>query len=213
MLAAASLLVALAAAAGAGATALDRASLATAWLCLLLLGATLLVGPRQARRTGRPVTNHLLRRDLGIWCAINGLVHLGIAFAISMTPLYMASVVDAAPGWPGLAPRQLYLWAVSGSLVIAAIFVLLLGLSSNRALRRLGPRWWKRLQRASYLAFLLTVAHAAVFQRLEGRAWPLVLLLAGVAVAVLAGQWLGWRAVRRARWSPGHADGKAGPIA
>lgn len=188
---------ALAAAFAGNADPLDRVSLATAWLCLLLFAAALLVGPAHALRTGRPVANHLLRRDLGIWCALNGLAHLGIAFAISMTPAYMQAWVDGAPAWPS-APvrRELYLWAVIGSLVVAALFVLLLALSSNVAMRRLGPAWWKRLQRGSYIAFVLTVAHSVVFQLIEGRTAWLVALLWLLAIAVAAAQAAGWRRVR-----------------
>jgi len=178
---------------------LDGVSLATSWLCLLLLAAALLVGPAHALRTGRPLANHLLRRDLGIWCALNGLVHLGIAFAISMTPAYVGAFVDGAAGWPAAATRRLmYTWAVIGSLVVAAIFLLLLALSSNRAISLVGPARWKRLQRASYPAFALTVAHGAAFQLIEARSAWLVTLLWAVALLVLLSQAAGWRRVRAA---------------
>lgn len=190
----------LAVATGAAADALDRASLTLAWLCLALFAGALTIGPLHALRTGRLLTNHLLRRDLGIWCALTGLAHLGIAFAISMTPAYMQAYIDVAGAWP--APgvrRQLYSWAVIGSLVIAAVFLVLLALSSNAALRRVGPTWWKRLQRLSYLAFALTVLHSVAFQVIESRSAWLVALLVLLTGAVLATQLAGWSRLRGAR--------------
>jgi len=183
---------ALAAAAGDPAGATDRVSLALSWACLLLLAGALAIGPLHALRTGRPLLNHLLRRDLGTWGALCGLAHLALAFAISMTPAYIQSWVDGALAWPAPSVRRsLYFWAVVGSLVIAALFVLLVGLSSNRALALIGARWWKRLQRLAYLAFALTVAHAAAFQVIESRSPWLVALLAAVTVGVLALQLAG----------------------
>jgi hypothetical protein len=92
--------------AGAPADALDRASLVIAWACVLLLAAALAIGPVHALRHGRPLTNHLLRRDLGIGGALCGLAHLAIAFDISMTPAYLQLWVDGATAWPAPAARR-----------------------------------------------------------------------------------------------------------
>ena len=171
---------------------LDRVSLTLSWLCLLLFAAALLVGPIYALRTGRITTNHLPRRDLGIWCALTGLAHLAISFKISMTPIYMQIYVDGASAWPGPeVRREMYKWAVLGSLAIAALFVLLLALSNNFSLRRLGPVWWKRLQRSGYAAFGLTVAHGIAFQIIESRSVWLVTALALLTATVVAGQLAG----------------------
>jgi DMSO/TMAO reductase YedYZ heme-binding membrane subunit len=178
---------------------LDRASLTLSWACLLCFAGALLVGPLHALRTGRLQLNHLLRRDLGIWCAVTGLAHLALSFRISMTPDYMQLYVYGAEAWP--APelrRQLYGWAVIGSLVVAALFTLLLLLSNNLALRRLGPVWWKRLQRTSYVAFVLTVAHSVIFQLIESRTAVLVAALVIVTLSVLIAQVRGWSSVRAA---------------
>jgi DMSO/TMAO reductase YedYZ heme-binding membrane subunit len=177
------------------ATARDRASLLTAWLCFAFLLAALSIGPRHAMRTGRPLLNNLVRRDLGIWAALTGLAHLGFATAVVMTPAYFRNYItgpDDAP-LPGLAG-----WAGTASIlagyVIGCLFLLLLALSSDRALRRLGPVRWKRWQRSAYVAFGLSVAHGVVFQFIEQRtgAW-LAALLVGT-VAVLGLQRLGQRA-------------------
>jgi DMSO/TMAO reductase YedYZ heme-binding membrane subunit len=172
--------------------ALDRLSFVTAWLCLLLFAATLLVGPLHVRRTGRLPGNHLLRRDLGIWCVITGMVHFFLAFKVSMNLEYMELYVRGAGTWPVPAVRELmYRWAVLGSLLIAVLFLLLLALSNNLAIRLLGKRWWKRLQRASYPAFALTVGHSIAFQILEARTVWLVAAFAVITAAVLIAQYAG----------------------
>lgn len=172
--------------------ALDRLSFVTAWLCLLFFAGALLVGPLHVRRTGRLPGNHLFRRDLGIWCVITGMVHFFLAFKVSMNPEYMALHVRGAEGWPAAEVRELmYTWAVLASLVIAALFLLLLALSNNLAIRLLGNRWWKRLQRASYPAFVLTVGHSIAFQILEARTGWLVAALAVIIAAVLIAQYAG----------------------
>lgn len=188
----------LAAMAGTDAGAGDRVSLVTSWICMVLLSAALLIGPVYARRSGRPLLNHLLRRDLAVWGAIAGLIHFGMAFKYSMNMEYMTTFIDGALAAPAPAVRRsLYFWSVIGGLVIAVLFLLLLALSSNAALRLVGARWWKRLQRASYVAFALTAAHGVAFQLIEARSLPLVLLFAALIVVVLAGQAAGAAAVRR----------------
>jgi DMSO/TMAO reductase YedYZ heme-binding membrane subunit len=192
-------LMGLAAVAGPTPAAGDRVSLMTSWICMALLTAALLVGPLQARRTGRPLLNHPLRRDLGVWGALAGLIHFALAFKYSMNMEYMAAFIDGAADGPSpLVRRALYKWSVIGGIAIAVLFALLLALSSNAALRGIGARWWKRLQRTSYVAFLLTAAHGVVFQVIEARSLPLVLLFAALTSAVIAGQLAGVAAVRRA---------------
>lgn len=160
-----------------------------AWLCLLFLAGTLLIGPLHVRRTGRLPGNHLFRRDLGIWCVITGMVHFFLAFKVSMNLEYMELYVRGAEQWPAPAVRDLmYRWAVLASLVIAVLFLLLLTLSNNLATRLLGNRWWKRLQQASYPAFVLTAGHSIAFQIIEARTGWLVAALAIIIAAVVIAQ-------------------------
>lgn len=177
---------------GNAALALDRASLATAWICVALFSAALLVGPAAISRAGRPVLNSLLRRDLGIWCALAGLAHLTLATVLVMSPVYFRSYITGPPGapLPGVAG-----WAGTGSIlagyVVGLVFLLLLAISNNWSLQRLGPGRWKRWQRSASLAFGLTVVHGAVFQIIEGRSLVWLPPLLAMTGAVL---WLRRRA-------------------
>ena len=171
-----------------------RLSLLTAWFCTGVLVTALAWGPVQVLRTGRPVLNSLVRRDLGIWAALAGLAHLWLATVVVMTPAYFQTYITPGDGSePGLAG-----WIGTGSIlagyVVGLLFLMLLGLSSNRVLKRLGPERWKRLQRWAWPAFLLTVGHGLVFQVIEGRAGLWILILSTGLLTVV---WLRWQARRR----------------
>lgn len=171
--------------AGPPGTAQGRLSLATAWLCLGFLVAALAIGPWQTLRTGRPVLNHLARRDLGIWAGLTGLLHLGFATAVVMTPAYFASYIrPGGEGLPGLAG-----WIGTGSIlagyVIGLAFLVLLAVSNNASLRRLGPERWKRIQRWAVGIFVATAVHGVIFQFIEGRTGPWLLALAVATAGVL----------------------------
>lgn len=171
--------------AGDPAGALDRVSLLTAWLCFLLLITTLAIGPWQALKTGRPLLNNLLRRDLGIWAAITGLAHLCLATAEVMQPAYFSTYITGPPeapmpGWAG--------WIGTASIVAGylagLIFILLLGLSNNLSLRRLGNARWKKLQRIATTALALAATHGIVFQVIEGRTGAWLVGLVAISLAI-----------------------------
>ena len=174
-----------AAAAGSETTALDRISIVTAYQCLLLLGVALLIGPWQSRRTGRPVLNSHLRRDVGIWAGLTGLVHFWLGNQLSMNFEYLGIWVNNPDLTPGPAVREeLYMWGTIAGYIVAVLILLLLALSSDRILKWLGATRWKRLQRSAYTMFVLTVAHAFIFQFIESRAWLWVLVVAAVTLTV-----------------------------
>lgn len=181
------LAIAAAVGASAGASARESASFATAYLCLALLTIALSIGPVLALRTGRPALNSRLRRDVGIWAGLNGLAHVWLGTLVSMNSAYVAAFVKFAPAPPSAELRNwlFSLGAVAGY-VVGILLLLLLALSSDRALRRLGAPRWKRLQRASYLAFGLTALHGLAFQLIEERSAVLVLLVVALPLAVLA---------------------------
>jgi len=184
--------------AGAGSAALDRVSTVSAYLFLLSISLVLLIGPWRAMRTGRATTNDTLRRDVAIWSAINGLVHLIAGAMQSMTPGYLNLFITHAVNPPPAATRELlFLWSTVAGFVIGALLLILLALSSNRSLTKIGQRWWKRLHRLSYLVFLLTILHGFGFQILESRFWAGYAVVIVISLAVCIAQSLGFRAVSR----------------
>jgi len=184
--------------AGEPAMARDRLSLLTAWLCVALLVAALGIGPWQALRTGRPVINQLLRRDLGIWAALTGLAHLVVATGIVMQAAYFRAYItgppdNPLPGWAGWIGT---LSIVAGYLV-GLLFLMLLALSNHWSLARLGPARWKRLQGAAVVALFLTIAHGVIFQVIEGRTGGWLATLVVVSAAILGLRGRARRAVAR----------------
>jgi len=178
----------------------DRLSIVSAYVCLILYAWTLVTGPIRVLRKRPPQLNLYLRRDIGIWAAISGLLHLLIGTDVAMSPVYLGKFVTGPDGFADAEMRSgLFSWGSVTGFAAGLIFLLLLALSNDYVLRWLGPKWWKRLQRSSYTAFFLFVLHGYAFQALELRAWPLVATLVAVTVAVSWLQIRGARATRHAR--------------
>lgn len=133
---------------------------------LVLLALALAVGPLAVLA---PRARGLLawRRALGIWFALTGLLHAALVWngwalwsidrlwGFQELPLASApAVVLVDPGF-GLA-NLMGLVALAWGLLIAAV-------SSDIAMRALGSRSWKFVQRFAYVVFYLAGLHAAYF--------------------------------------------------
>lgn len=189
--------------AGEPAEGMARLSLLTAWLCFVLLAAALCLGPWRVLRGGQPVLNHLLRRDLGIWAALTALAHLLAATAVVMTPVYYGRYINGVDNQPLSAfIGPLSTISIVSGYLIGIVCLLLLGISSNLALRVLGAHRWKSLQRWSYAVFALTAAHGLAFQYIELRTGIWLIALGLCSLVVLTLQLAGRRAVRE-RTQPG----------
>ena len=143
---------------------LSRWSVALAHVSFMLLAAALAIGPaRVLRAQPNPVSSDL-RRDLGIWSGIAGLAHVigGLQIHAGHPLLYF---LRGTPEAIRLAVRtDLFGLTNYVGLVATALVVLLLALSNDRSLRRLGVKRWKAWQRSSYILCALTVGHGAVYQ-------------------------------------------------
>jgi len=163
----------------------ERLSVASAWLCMALLVAVLVIGPLQ-RRDGRPpALNIYLRRDLGCWAALLGWLHFVAGNVVAMNALYVGTFVRGVAAPPGPAIREILFsgGAILG-LIVAVLFLLLLAISSDRAIRLLGLARWKKLQWSAHLVLWLTILHGIAYQVLEARYLPMLGLLAASAVVL-----------------------------
>lgn len=150
-------------------------SLATAYLGLVCLAGALVIGPLQVLAGRTPPLSANLRRDLGIWTAIFAVVHVAFGLVVHMGGRIAEYFFRPFHAGAMPVPRlDAFGFANDVGLFATAILVMLLAISSNRALRMLGPERWKGLQRWSYVATVATALHAAVYQLLDRRAWPFV---------------------------------------
>ena len=150
-------------------------SLATAYLGLLCLAGALVIGPLQVLAGRTPPLSANLRRDLGIWTAVFAVIHVAFGLVVHMGGRIAEYFFRPFHAGAMPVPRlDAFGFANDVGLVATAILIMLLAISSNRALRMLGPERWKALQRWSYVATAATALHAAVYQLLDRRAWPFV---------------------------------------
>lgn len=156
--------------------AVQRWSMATAYVGLALLAATLVTGPYAVLRGRRHPTSTDLRRDIGIWAGLLSLAHFVIGLQVHLKSRYLYWFRDLNDS-VHLRPR-IDAFGLANDLGIAAVVVaiVLLSLSNDLALRRLGARRWKRLQQWNYWLFGLVVLHAVIYEIIEKRAPGFVLL-------------------------------------
>lgn len=182
-----------------------RLSMATAYSGLALLGGTLLLGPFNVLRSGRSPLSTDLRRDLGIWAALVSLVHVvaGLQVHFRGRP-WLYFVAPAELPYQFLSIRlDVFGFANHLGLAAALLAVLLLALSNDLSLRRLGAWRWKMLQRLNYGLLALVVAHGLLYQRLEVRNPRLVMVLVTLTAVVAAVQVAGFWRRRVNRVGPG----------
>jgi methionine sulfoxide reductase heme-binding subunit len=170
---------------------LRRWNLATGYVGLAWLALTLLIGPWNAWR-GRPnPPSQDLRRDVGIWAALVSLAHVVIGLQIHMQGqsrlTYFVPPAQPMRGMPESLMR-VFLFANWTGLASTLVLILLLAISNDVALRRLGTARWKSLQRWNYAGFALMAAHAIAYQVMEKRVLPVIVVFAGTVAIVLFAQ-------------------------
>lgn len=173
-------------------------SAGTAYVGLGCVALSLILGPvNLLRHRPNPVSSDL-RRDLGIWGGVMGLVHVGVGLTVHMQGK-MHLYFLPPPEWGASLPLRADAFGGANYLgvVAAVVLAVLLALSSDSALRRLGSRRWKRWQRLNYIGALAILGHGVLYQLLERRRVGLVLLFALVVAGVLVFQLLGVRQKRR----------------
>ena len=178
--------------------AIWRLSMGSAYASLVLLAVSLAIGPwNKLRARPNPVSGYL-RRDIGIWAGILGLVHVVAGLQVHMKGKMLQYFVpgpEASYRFPlRLDPFGL---ANHAGLVATVLLVMLLVLSNNASLKALGAARWKSLQRWNYAIALLVVVHGAIYMVLEGRRLHWVAVALAIVLAASAMQAAGFRATRK----------------
>ena len=145
---------------------LTRLSFSSAYPALVLLTATLLIGPLKVLAGDRLAVSMDFRRDIGIWAGIVGLFHVAVGQCVHLRGRPWLYYIYENWQQKHFLPVRHDLFGLANYAGIFAVFVLLalLATSNDAALRKLGTPSWKRLQRWNYACFGLTAIHTLTYQ-------------------------------------------------
>lgn len=169
-------------------------SMASGYVGLLAVSIVLILGPwNVVRNRPNPVSTDL-RRDLGIWAGVLGLVHVVTGLQVHFRGRMWLYFLDPS-GRPHPVPLRHDLFGLANFAGLGATLVLLmlLALSNDLSLRALGARRWKSLQRWNYAYLALVIAHTAAYQVVTERARLYVALSVAMVGVVIAAQLAGIR--------------------
>ena len=145
---------------------ISKASFATAYPAMVLLAATLLIGPwNWLRKRPNPVSSDL-RRDIGIWAGILSVLHTAVGQCVHLRGrpwlYYVYGPTEHYHGFP--VRHDAFGFANFTGAISALLVIVLLATSNDYSLRKLGTREWKKLQQWNYGVFALAGAHALLYQ-------------------------------------------------
>jgi len=174
-----------------------RLSMATAYAALAFIAASLALGPwNLLNRRPNPVSS-ALRRDVGICAGALAILHTCIGLTVHLRGRMWMYFFRR------LHPLQLqktkFGFANYTGLIAALLFLLLIFISNDASLRAFGTRRWKSIQRWAYAAFGLSIVHGILFQLVEHRKLPWVLVFSALTALALLAQLLGVLRARRAQ--------------
>jgi sulfoxide reductase heme-binding subunit YedZ len=168
---------------------ISHISIATAYPALFLTATAVFLGPWNVLRGRANPVSFDLRRDIGIWAGMMALVHTAIGLNVHLRGRMWLYFVDehhhVRQDWFGFGNYT--------GFAAALLFLLLLALSNDLSLRRLGRKQWKSLQRWTYAAVILTILHAIAYQHVEERRKVYEVLLGAITLAIVVLQFSGWK--------------------
>lgn len=172
-------------------------SMATAYTSIILLGVTLILGPLNVLKNKNNPVSSDLRRDIGIWCGLMGLVHVIVGIQVHMGNIWLY-FFKAVEGDESFQFRDDLFGAANYTGLIAGVIMLMLLLISNDiSMKALRPGKWKRLQQFSYLFFALTLVHGIMYQVIENRMLAFIISFACLMIVPLIIQFKGFLSVNR----------------
>jgi methionine sulfoxide reductase heme-binding subunit len=172
---------------------ISQLSIATAYPALFLTATAVSIGPWNVLRGRTNSVSFDLRRDLGIWAGIMALLHTGIGLNVHLRGRPWLYFIDQHYR----VRHDLFGLGNDTGLLAALLFLLLLAISNDLSLRRLGTRTWKSLQRWTYMAVALTLVHAVAYQLVEKRQAAFNALLWATIATTTVLQVAGWWKTKR----------------
>ncbi len=173
---------------------ITKLSFSTAYPALVLLLITLWIGPWNLLWGQRPPVSSDLRRDVGIWAGILGMLHTAIGLCVHLRGRpWLYFVYQRSEGHTFPIRHDIFGFANETGLIATIILILLFVTSNDYALRRLGTPRWKQLQRWNYALFLFAFLHTIAYQTMEKQHVPFVATVAAGGVITLLLQALGFQ--------------------
>ncbi len=173
---------------------ITRLSFSTAYPALVLLVITLWIGPWNLLRVQRTPVSSDLRRDVGIWAGIFGILHTAIGFCVHLRGRpWLYFVYQRSEGHSFPLRHDIFGFANYTGLIATIILLLLFVTSNDYSLRRLGTPKWKQLQRWNYVLFLFAFLHTIAYQTMEKQHVPFVATIALCGVITVLLQSLGFQ--------------------
>lgn len=182
---------------------LTKISFATAYPALFLLAVTLLIGPWNVFRRRRNPVSGDLRRDVGIWAGILGMIHTMIGQNVHMRGRpWLYYVYDAKSHHTFPLRHDLFGITNFTGLFGFMLLTVLLATSNDYSLRAMGTPRWKQLQRWNYVVFSLVAIHTFGFQSIEKQKTPFVVFAIIIIAIGLIFQIVGFYLRRKTRILP-----------
>lgn len=172
---------------------LTRLSFATAYPALALMAVALIIGPWRTLSGKGNVISLDLRRDIGIWAGLLGVLHAGVGQFVHLRGRPWLYYIYEK--WNVMPVRyDMFGFSNYTGLAAALLLLALLATSNDISLRKLGTPGWKQLQRWNYVCFGLTALHTFGYLLGIKALKPSLIATAALFVAVAALlQYLGWR--------------------
>lgn len=171
-----------------GATFSESLSIGSGYVALGLLAATLLIGPFNLIFKRRNSVNINLRRDVGIWSGIMGIVHVIFSFQL-YNDGDILSFFWPKEGQNSASNNPLLFFFSNYTGLIATLLLIALLITSNQlSLVWLKGKRWKLLQRFNYPLVALVVIHTFGYQALNVRETTFVISVTGLSLIIVAVQ-------------------------
>lgn len=162
-------------------------TLATGYVSFALLAITFSLGPYYYLTARRSPASTYLRRDVSVWASIYAGVHVVVGLQAHLKGRMWAYFIYE--NWrTRMVPIRHDLFGAANYTGAAAtlIMAVLLAISNDASLRRLGIERWRGIQQWGRPFALLMLAHTAAYQLIEHRSAPVVIPVWGISAAVLA---------------------------
>lgn len=171
-----------------------RLSISSAYLSMFYLVFALIVGPVNVVRLNKlnPISIYM-RRDLGIWSGLTAIFHTIAGLQVHFGGKFWLYFIYPESE-SHLIPLRYDFFGLTNyiGLFSAGLMLVLVLLSNDYSIKKIGARPWKKVQRWTYLLIPALPLHGIIYQVLDKRTGSYTLLLGLITLLVLVWQLTGF---------------------